>query len=231
MNNKIIIFDASTLISLAMNGLLEELSKLKEKFNLKLIITQEVKYEMIDRPLTIKRFELEALNLNKLYKEKILESPESLGVDSKEITKKTQELMEMANNSLFEKGKPIHLLDLGETSSIALERILKGKGMESMIAIDERTARMLIEKPKNLQELMQKKLHSKIEIKLDGLKEFQGIKVVRSTELMYLAYKSKLMEIEDPNLLDAVLYALKFKGCSISGDEIEEIKKFDKRNK
>ena len=49
MIQKIIIFDASTLITLVMNGLTEELRSLKKIFNGKFIITNEVKYEIVDK--------------------------------------------------------------------------------------------------------------------------------------------------------------------------------------
>ena len=63
---KAIIFDASTLISFAMNGLLREIVGLKKIFKGKFIITKEVKSEVIDRPIKIKRFELEALKIQQL---------------------------------------------------------------------------------------------------------------------------------------------------------------------
>ena len=62
-----IIFDASTLISFSMNGLLDEVVKLKKIFKGKFLIPEDVKYEIIDRPLNVKRFELEALRLKKLF--------------------------------------------------------------------------------------------------------------------------------------------------------------------
>ena len=37
-------------------------------------------------------------------------------------------------------------------------------------------------------------------------------------------YKKKIVEFGNHVLLDALLYAVKFKGCAISGDEIKEIK-------
>ena len=43
MNKKIIIFDASTLITLAMNGMFEEIKGLKKIFKGNFIITKEVK--------------------------------------------------------------------------------------------------------------------------------------------------------------------------------------------
>jgi len=42
---------------------------------------------------------------------------------------------------------------------------------------------------------------------------------------MYVAYKKGLIKLKGELVLDALLYALKFKGCSISGEEIRQIKR------
>lgn len=225
MTTKAILFDASPLISIAMNGLLHELVKLKDEFPGKFIITKEVKSEIIDRPITIKRFELEALKLQELINNGILEFPESLNVGEDEISKKTQEMLDTANNTFWEKGKPVHLIDLGETSILVLSKILSKQKVQNVLAIDERTTRMLCEKPDNLKKLLQKKLHSTIDIRREKLHNFQGFKIVRSSELMFMAYKKNLIRIKNKKVLDAILYALKFKGCAISREEIEILKK------
>jgi hypothetical protein len=226
MTEKILIFDASSLISFAMNGLLPELKELKKIFPGKFIIPKEVKQEIIDKPLTIKRFELEALNLNQLLEEKILELPNAIQIEDEEISKETDYLLNLANNSFFEQGKKeMHLIDLGETACLVLSRILTEKKIPNLLVIDERTTRMLSEKPENLKKLLQKKLHIGINIKKENLKEFKGFKIVRSCELIYIAYKKGLVRIKDKKILDALLYALKYKGCAISEDEIELIKK------
>ena len=111
---KVIIFDASTLISLAMNGLLPELKKLKAIFKGKFLITQEVKKEVIDKPITIKRFELEALKLKQLFDESILEAPASLNINDAEITKKAKEIMQIANTTFTTDKKDVRLIDFGE---------------------------------------------------------------------------------------------------------------------
>lgn len=63
---KAIIFDAGALITISMNGLDKELIRLKGIFDGVFLITQQVKKEVIDKPLTIKNFELEALRTKKL---------------------------------------------------------------------------------------------------------------------------------------------------------------------
>ena len=223
MKQTALIFDSSSLISIAMNGLLPELKKLKNNFKGKFLIPQEVKWETVERPITIKRFELEALKINALIEEKILESPSSIGMNEEEISKETKKLLDFANNTFFEKGeKPLHLIDLGETACIVLSKKLSQKKIDNVVLIDERTTRMLCEKPKNLKKLLQKKLHFRIEIKKENLKFFKGIKISRSSELIYLAYKKNLVRIKGAKVLDALMYALKFKGCAISTEEIKK---------
>jgi hypothetical protein len=226
MESKILIFDASSLISIAMNGLLPELKELKKIFLGRFIIPEEVKWEIIDRPINIKKFELEALKLNELLNEGVLELPEVLGIKKEEISKKTEKLLDITNNTFFEKGKKeIHLIDLGETACLILSKILNEKKIKNILVIDERTTRLICEKPENLKKLLQKKMHTKIDIKRENLKEFKEFKIVRSTELIYIAYKKNLVKIKNPKILDALLYALKFKGCAISTEEIKTIKK------
>jgi hypothetical protein len=229
MTEKILIFDASSLISFAMNGLLPELKELKKIFPGKFIIPQEVKQEAIEKPLTIKRFELEALKLKELLDEGILELPESLNIKDEEIARQTKDMLNLANSTFLENGKKeIHLIDLGETACLVLSRILTNKKIPNILVIDERTTRMLSEKPQNLKKLLQKKLHVRVDIKKEKLKQFKGFKIVRSCELIYIAYKKNLIKTKDKKILDALLYALKYKGCAISTEEIELIKKLDK---
>jgi len=223
---KAIIFDSGTLINFAMNGSLEELKELKKIFNGKFLITSDVKKEVIDKPLTIKRFELEALKIKQLLDEKILEMPESIGVFKNEILRETENFLNLANNLFFSDNREIHLIDSGEASCLALGKILDNRKIENVIAIDERTTRMLGENPDNLIRLMSEKLHTRITAKKEKLKYFKDFRFIRSTELIYVAYKKGIIGLKDGNLvLDALLYALKFKGAAISDNEIMEIKK------
>lgn len=218
-----IIFDSSTLISLAMNGLLPELKNLKEIFNGKFMITKEVRYEIIDKPLTIKKFELEALKLKQLLDDKILEMPKSFGIDEALITKKSNEIMNIANTTFQARERDIHLMDIGESSCLVLGRILDEKKIKNVLAVDERTMRMFVEKPENLGSLLQNKLHTRINFKRENFKYFKGFKIIRSAELVYIIYKKNLTKLKNGSVLDALLWAVKFKGCSISDKEIQEI--------
>jgi hypothetical protein len=221
---KAIVFDSGTLINFAMNGMLQEFIDLRKIFNGKFLITREVKEEIIDRPMTIKRFELEALKIKKLLDEKILELPISLGIDENKISSMTKEILNIANNTFFGRQNPIHIIDSGEASCLALSKLLEEKGIKNVISADERTIRVLSEKPENLLSLLQKKLHTSITSDKKNYESFKGFKFIRSSELVYIAYKKGIVKLKNGNVLDALLYAVKFNGCSISDEEISEIK-------
>jgi hypothetical protein len=223
---KALIFDAGALITLSMNGLTDELRKLKEIFDGSFLITQQVKSEVVDKPLTIKSYELEAFRTKKLIDDGILELADSFGFDNSEVDAKAREIMEIANSFFQSPKEQVKIMHMGEATCLALSKMLSEKKIKSLIVIDERTTRMLIEKPNNLEELLSRKLHTNIKTVKKNFEYFKNFQVIRTTELMYVAWKKGLIEIKDGiPLLDALLWALKSKGCSVSQDEIEEIKK------
>jgi len=67
-------------------------------------------------------------------------------------------------------------------------------------------------------------LHTKITLKQEKIDFFKQFKFIRSTELIYVAYKKGLLRLKGTENLSAILYALKYKGCAISGREIQEIR-------
>ena len=222
---KALIFDSGALISLTMAGLIPELEGLKKSFSGKFVITRQVKKELVDKPMTIKRFELEAIKIQHLIDGGILELPEAFGIGDSEIQEEMNFFLDLANNTFTTQKGPVKLIHFGESSCLALSKILSKKGVENIIAVDERTTRLLAEKPENLRKLMEKKLHMPISVKKENYKFFENFKIIRSTELIYVAYKKGIIRFKKGDVLDALLYALKFNGAAISGDEIREIKK------
>lgn len=222
---KALIFDSGPLINFSMNGLLYTLEKLKNAFSGKFIITNEVKYEVCERPLNVKRFQLGAMRIQKLIDSKVLESPDVVGVRSETIRKETKRLMNFSNNSFKANGKFIKIVSPAEVSCLALSSELNKKEINNLIAIDERTARMLCEKPINLEKIMSRRLHKKVQLVDSKLEELEKIKLIRSSELIYVAHKKGLTNIKGPKALEALLYGTKFKGSSISFDEINVLKK------
>jgi len=222
---KYLIFDSGCIINLAEHCMMSVFRDLNKVFQGEFLITDEVKYEIIDHPLKIKKFQWGAIRIQALLDEEIIKLAEDEEIaTSKEISQKATEVMNLANNALFIEGKPVHLIERGEAEAMALSLILSEKKIENAVVIDERTARMLCENPENLEEIMESKLESKIEVKKENLKIFEGIKVLRSTEMIYMAYKKGLID-SDKRKLEAMLYALKFGGCSVSEKEVQIMRK------
>lgn len=221
---KALIFDSGPLINFTINGLIPILEKLKSIFKGDFLITREVKREVYDRPLNIPKFKLSAVRINDLLARKILKLPEDIGISSSVIEKETRALMNEANNMMKIEGHSMFLVSEAEVSCLALSNLLNKKNIENIIAIDERTLRMLCEKPENLASLMSEKLHKKAVI-VSKTESFKGFIFIRSSELVYVAYKKNLIELKDPKTLEALLLATKYKGTSITWDEISELKR------
>lgn len=220
-----VVFDSGSLITLAMNGMLYIIQELKKTFPGKFLITLEVKREVIDNPLKVKRFELEALQIQDLLEKKILELPEAIFISSSEVTEEANFLLDKANHFLQVSGNWIEIVSPGEMSCLALSSILSKKDIENVISIDERTTRLLAEKPENLEKMMSERLHKNVKLVANDYRIFSKYKFIRSTELIYVAFKKDIIPIKDKRILEAALYAAKFKGCSVSFEEIEELKK------
>ena len=224
--SKVLIFDAGPIINLSMNGLIYILEDLKKNFKGKFVITPQVKNEIYDRPIKVKRFQLEALRVKALLDKGILEISDSLDIDQNQLKKDTQTLLNEANQLIECKSKKCaQIVSEGEISCLALSKQLTEKGIENLIAIDERTTRILSEKPENLVKLMSKKLHQTVVLRNRNFEAFKNFKFIRSTELVYVAFKKGLTKVKGKQAQEALLYATKFKGSSISFEEVETLKK------
>lgn len=221
---KFLIFDAGPFISLSMSGLIYVLERLKKEFNGEFIITPEVKKEVIDRPLNNKRYELGGLRILDLFERGIIKNSNDF-IKNNILEKETEKILNIANSSL-KSDRAITLIQRGEASCLAFAKLCN---CENAIVIDERTTRMLSENPENLKKMMESKLHTKLTININNLKEFKKLKFIRSPELLYIAYQKNLLNLKkEKNTLDAILYSVKYSGAAISPKEIEEIKKIAK---
>jgi len=148
---KFIILDAGPLISLTLNGLLHTLEILKSKFpEIVFLITPSVKREVIDKPIKVKKYELEAVKIQTLLDKKTI----SLSTDfflNIRIDKETQRILNLANNLIKADKNSIQIVHEGEASCLALSRLCN---CENLIVIDERVTRLLTESPENLKAIM-----------------------------------------------------------------------------
>ena len=208
-----IVCDASSLISMSDNCLLWLLPGFKAEF----IVPGEVKRELVDKPLKEARFQFKALRLSRA-----IESGDITVVHG--VAKQAKKIASLAN-SLFKYGSHnVNILHGGEAQSIAL---MQEQGIQTLL-VDERTTRLLVEDRKSLKKYIERrtgfnlKLNHKIEREIE--KELEGISVIRSSELLAWAYENGLMTKfgKGRSVLHASLYGLKYSGCAISNNEIED---------
>ena len=222
---KSLIFDAGPVISLATNNLLWILEPLKKKFDGKFYLTEAVKRELVDRPLETKKFKFEAIQVERLIENGILEI-----FDSSFISQETPRLLGIANEVFKAYNNYIKLVHYAEMSVIAAAISLNADA----VAIDEKTTRLLIENPRIVLEILRKTLRTPVSVNENNLKEFKNtvrnIKTIRSIEMATMAYElgildSYITKIPDArkNLLESVLWGVKLNGCAVSKDEIEQI--------
>jgi predicted nucleic acid-binding protein len=227
---KPIIFDTSPIISITMNNLLWLFGNLERRFDGKFYITKAVKEELVDKPLNTKKYEFEALQVLQTIKRGIFKV-----ITDNTITEKTKFLLDLANSCFLAHNNPIQIVHFAEIETLAAALHLKS----NIIVVDERTTRLLIEDPKKLAFILKHKLHTKITINQKALKEFtrlvKGIKVIRSIEIVTIAYELGLLDSYIPNmpdgrkrLLDSILWGVKLDGCSVSRREIDQIIKLEK---
>lgn len=224
---KALFFDTGPIITLVMSRLVWILPELKKKFGGKFYITPAVKRELVTRPMDIKRFEFEALQALKLIKDGVLEVYED--VPQKEV----ERLHTIANSSFKIDGKNMEIIQSGEIESVVCA--LKA-GAEAMV-MDERTMRLFIENSTEMKALLERRFQKPITVEKDNMKNFSkelgSIKIIRSVELVGVAYKMKLLDSYLPEqkngreiLLEAVLWAAKFNGAAVTEQEVEEIKDY-----
>lgn len=215
------IFDSSTIISVSDSCLMQVLERLKRKTGMEFIIPVGVEKESVFTPSKIRRFELSAVRV----KEAIEDGWIKVAKQDKALTDMTKKVLGIANRVFSSNGKDISIIQEGEAETIALAKNL---GAEA-IAIDERTTRMLFEDAPRLKSFMEYKYQEKFNLNTEMLDELAGIfgktKIFRSTELIALAFELGLFEPdlgEKKQDLEAALFSLKYHGCAVSGNEIEE---------
>ncbi|MBW2999803.1 hypothetical protein KY339_03950, partial [Candidatus Woesearchaeota archaeon] len=186
---KAVTFDTGPIISLATNNLLWLLAPLKENFGGQFIISGRVKHELIDRPIRTRKFKLEALQVMEQIRAGSINV-----IDEPALKQKTNKLLEIANRCYKAKGSWIKIVHYAEMESLALALMHDSP----ILVIDERTTRMLIESPERLREILERKLHVKIQENKQNITRFaeltKKLTIIRSTELAIMAYELGLLD-------------------------------------
>lgn len=217
-----VLCDSSSIIALT-TSCYESIIPFLNSKGIDFIIPPSVVDESVNHPLTIKKrlYHTSALKIKRLIRDKKI-----LIVETGEMPL-TKKILELANSMFSVNGKYIHLVDLGEAAMIAMAKEL---GIKTLL-MDERTTRMLIEAPFELKEHLSKELRTEVKINKTAMEEFESITkdmaVIRSAELVALAYEQGFFkawkELEKEFVL-SLLYKVKYNGCSLSFEELDEYK-------
>ena len=224
---KAMIFDAGPIISLTTNNLLWLLAPLKEKFGGEFYITENVRKELVEKPLKTKKFKFEALQVQDQIENGVLKV-----IKNGKTKAKAEQLLNIANNVFYVHKHPLRTLQAGELETLAAAKLMN----IPYIVVDERITRLLLENPGQMEQLLEKRLHTDVKVRRDKLvklhKEVEGVKLIRSFELAAIAYELGLLDdyiakIPDARkqLLQAVLWGIKLNGCSVGQGEIDTVVK------
>ncbi len=206
-----LVTDSSSIISLASSCLLWVLPKM----NVNLIIPGEVFRESVERPQKIRRFMFESDRVNLLIKKGVIQIVSA----DKHLVNKIESLV---NNLLFFKKHPLKIMHRGEIECLAVLIEQKRKHL----LVDERTTRLLVENIDALKNYIQSRtgyhlrINQRVRSELEDM--FYDTRVFRSSELVVYAYEKGLFREYGRNVLEHVLWAVKFGGCSITAQEIQE---------
>ena len=216
-----ILCDSGSFISLTSACLDKLVYYFSDKFNVKFIIPPGVEKETVTVPMRrrIRKYLYSAIRIKEAIDEnKIIPIDEHAPEDAKEI-------INIANNLYYVKGKPLKLIHEGESEMLALAIKL---GVDYVL-IDERTTRLLIEAPFSIKKHLEEEFKVNIMVNkknLDRIKEMLApIKAIRSSELVMLSYETGFFDKYHRNkkeALEAALFRIKTAGCSTSFREIEE---------
>ncbi|MBU2561849.1 MAG: hypothetical protein KKD17_06125 [Nanoarchaeota archaeon] len=222
---KSLIFDAGPVISLTTNNLLWTLDYLKDIFKGDFYIPQAVKVELVDRPLASKKFKFEALQVGFRIKKGVLTV-----VEEQKIKILAEELLELANHSFKIRGNWLRIAHYAEMEVIAAASVLNA----SAVVIDERTTKLIIEDQSGLARMLEKHMGSKVytnQANLNKIKNWtKGIKIIRSVELVMVAYEKGIFNKYLPDgedaartLVESLLWGVKLHGCALSRQELNDL--------
>jgi len=221
MKTRDVLCDSGVLISLTSACLDNLLYFFAENHGVRFVIPPSVEEESVGRPMksNLRQHLFSAVRIRDAIDDGVITV-----VDAK-VADKTRRIMNMANNMFYIKGRPLRLIHHGESEMLALSKKL---GIENIL-IDERTTRMLIEAPFSLKEHLEEEF--RVNVMLDKKKfkeltsEISSIQAIRSSELVMLAYENgyfRRFEKIQKKAVEAALYKMKYSGCSIGFDEINE---------
>jgi len=214
------VIDTGTMITLSGTCLMNVFREFVRHNKIELLISSTVAEESVWKPLSNKRFALNAARIKYAMSQQTVKVI-PLGAD---IANLQEKVMRLANNSFFTNDGALKIIQAGEAEALAIAKIHNAKAM----FIDERTTRSLIENPMRLKQVLERRQDKEVTTNkqnIDLMKSmFSELKMFRSVDLIAMAYEQNLFdhELNHTKLeLEAALWSAKFNGCAVSENEIE----------
>src|SRR3989344_2817659 len=152
---KTIVFDTGSIISLTANNLLWILEPLKESFGGTFVVSRSARQELIDKPLNIKRYEFEALQVLRCFKKGTLSV-----VKNNEVYDLAKKIEDAANRLVVAHGSPVRIVSSADAECVAATIVLNA----AALVIDERTTRLLVEERERIKKIMEAKLQTSVSL-------------------------------------------------------------------
>jgi len=213
------VIDTGTMITLSSTCLMNVFREFAKYNRLELLVSSDVAQESVWRPITNKRFALNAARIKYAFSEKIVNVVEP----TNRIRSEQGKILSLANTIFSTDKGPLTIIQDGEAEALALAKIFNAHAL----FIDERTTRYLIEDPLRLKQVLERRQDKEIFYNKESVfsfKEmFSELKTFRSVDLIALAFEQNLFDHELAHgklELEAALYAAKFAGCAVSENEI-----------
>lgn len=223
----VIVIDSSTIISCAVNCMLWVFDELKAK-GVRFVVPAGVKHEVIDSGLSSQKFKLEAIRVMHHFSNKTFEEYDG------DLKAETSRLLGWSNSSFYIRNKQLSVL---QDTDVQVAVLAKKIGADAILT-DERTLRLFIENPDSIKKFLESKFHEKVTVNENALHSFteymHRIPVMRSAELIVYSFENGIF---DPTLkrcatsgipncqrevISGLLFALKFAGCAISFEEVND---------
>lgn len=221
-----LICDSSALISITDSCFIHVLYMLKRSFSGAYVIPPCVYEECVAHPRRIRAHAIYALRLERAV------SDEVLGVVPLEEPAHAARILQWANSIFTLDGRPLAILQRGEAECLALAL---ETGVRDVL-MDERTTRLLLEAPEQLAAHLQAEYGERLRVHeqpmLELMARCKSLRFYRSSELLLLAYQLGFFDdywSMKEEALEAALYRLKYSGCALSQDEIEQSMKIARR--
>jgi len=203
------------------------LDKLREATGIQLVMTPEIRREVVDKALKIEKFRLSGVRVLKRFGSGVINVEESNPTLTKQI-------LQVANQVYSVKGSYYRIVSEGEIGLIPLAQAKK----TGFMLIDERIVEKLLTDPQGLRNLFENRLHMKVTLNKPKLKLFNSlvkdISIIKSSDLIAIAHEKGLLKeyIKESHstktmkdFISGALWGLKNNGCSISTKDIKEYMK------